>query len=406
MRASVISIGHELLMGKTLNRHLVTIARSLKGIGISIDHAYIIKDDPSAIKAELSHIHDDVLIFTGGLGPTPDDLTKETVCDFFQMPLVLHEPSLEAIKAQFKRYEKPMSDSNLKQAYFPSQATVLGNPQGTAPGAIFKTPTDQWVVLLPGPPVELNPMLPKVKDFFQTTFNETMYEDGFLVAGIGESEMEERLKGLYAQFPDVYIAPYAGNGEIQYFFTASDQTQLKKAMQAFKKRAEDYIVGPYQTTFEALLIKRLSDLNETIAVAESMTAGMVSARLTDIPGASKVLKESIIVYSDASKIKYLGIDPKLLEEKTAVSLEVATAMVEGLHAQTGADLCGAITGYAGPGADKDSPVGTVFMAVKYQGITTTRKVTLQGNRSFIRERTTAYLLHMLLKRVMDHGRND
>lgn len=406
MRASVISIGHELLMGKTLNRHLVTIARSLKGIGISIDHAYIFKDDPVAIQEELTHIDDDLLIFTGGLGPTPDDLTKETVCEFFQMPLVLHTPSLESIKAQFKRYEKPMSDTNLKQAYFPETAEVLDNPQGTAPGAIFKTPTNQWVVLLPGPPVELNPMLPKVKAFFQEEFQETMYEDGFLVAGIGESEMEERLKGLYQNHPDVYIAPYAGNGEIQYFFTARDPAKLEAAMDAFTARAGDYIVGPYQTTFEALLIDHLTERKETIAVAESMTAGLVSARLTDIPGASKVLKESLIVYSDAAKIKYLGMDDALLKEKTAVSLDVAKAMVEGLYTQTGADLCGSITGFAGPGSDPDSPVGTVYMAVKYKGKTTTRKVTLQGNRSFIRERTTAFLLHMLLRRVMDYERHD
>lgn len=404
MRASVVSIGHELLMGKTLNRHLVTIARSLKGIGISIDHAYIVKDDPEAIFQELSHIHDEVIIFTGGLGPTPDDLTKETVCDFFKMPLTLHEPSLEAIKAQFKRYGKPMSDSNLKQAYFPASATVLDNPQGTAPGAIFKTPSNQWVVLLPGPPVELNPMLPHVKAFFQDTFQETMHEDGFLVAGIGESEMEDLLEGLYAQHPDVYIAPYAGNGEIQYFFTAQDEMKLHHAMEAFKARAGAYIVGPYQTTFEALLIEALTKRQETIAVAESMTAGMVSARLTDIPGASQVLKESLIVYSDAAKVKYLGIDPTLLKEKTAVSEEVAKAMVEGLHAQTKADLCGAITGYAGPTTDGSVPVGKVFMAVKYQGKTTLKTVTLQGNRSFIRERTTAFLLHMLLRRVMDDGR--
>lgn len=399
MKVSVISIGHELLMGKTLNRHLVTIARSLKGIGLSLEHAYVLKDHPEAIKEELTHIDDDVLIFTGGLGPTPDDLTKETVCDFFNVPLVLHEPSLEAIKAQFVRYQVTMPPANVKQAYFPAAATIIDNPQGTAPGAIFKVSTGQHVVLLPGPPVELNPMLPKVKAYFAKMFNLTVYEDGFLVAGIGESEMDDRLAGLYAAHPEVYIAPYAGNGEIQYFFTSSNKAALDAALLAFKERANDVIVGPYQTTFEALLVKALQDKNETIAVAESMTAGMVTVRITDIPGASDVLKESLVVYSDDAKIKYLGMDDTLLKTHTAVSLEVAIAMVEGLHAQTHADLCGAITGFAGPTSDGSTPVGTVYLAVKYLGKVTTRSVTLQGNRAFIRERSTAFLLHMLLKEV-------
>jgi len=403
MQVTVVSIGHELLMGKTLNRHLVTIARALKGIGLSITEGLILQDDPVAIKKELSHIDSDVLIFTGGLGPTPDDLTKETVCDFFDIPLVLHEPSLEQIKAQFKRYNKPMSKTNLKQAYFPESATVIENPQGTAPGAIFHVPNGPWVVLLPGPPVELNPMLPVVRRFFKDEFKLEIYEDGYLVAGIGESEMEERLEGLYKAHPDVYIAPYAGNGEIQYFFTSHSKAALDAAMDAFKARALPYIMGPYQTTLEALLIKRLTEIEATIAVAESMTAGMVTARLTDIPGASNVLRESLIVYSDEAKMKYLNIPESLLVEKSAVSLDVAIAMVEGLHTLTGADLCGSITGYAGPGADVDHPVGTVYMAVKYKGEVTTRSVTLQGNRSFIRERTTAFLLHMLLERVMDRG---
>ena len=400
MKVSVVSIGHELLMGKTLNRHVVTLARMLKGIGLDIDRAFILRDDPDAIKTQLSQMDDEVIIFTGGLGPTPDDLTKETVCEFYQLPLFRHEPSVKAMEALFDRYGIAMPASNIKQAMFPKDAVIIDNEVGTAPGMIMAVPKGPIIILLPGPPVELDPMLPAVKNYLLQTFDEHRYEDGFLVAGIGESEMNQRLEGLFEAHPDVYIAPYAGNGEIQYYFTSASQKKLSAALMDFQKRASDVIMGPYQETFESLLYQHLRSRHQTVAVAESMTTGLVSARLGDVPGISKVLKEALVVYSDESKIKYLGVEASLIEEESAVSEEVARAMVEGLESISGADLCAAITGYAGPTGASDVPVGTVIIAVKYNGQVTVKKRQLSGDRVFVRMRAAAFMLYDMLRSVL------
>ncbi len=404
MKVSVVSIGHELLMGKTLNRHVVTIARMLKSIGLDIDRAFILRDDPDAIKTQLSQMDDEVIIFTGGLGPTPDDLTKETVCDFYQLPLFKHEPSVKAMEVLFERYGIAMPSSNMKQAMFPKGAVIIENAVGTAPGMIMAVPKGPIIVLLPGPPVELDPMLPAVKNYLLQTFKEHRYENGFLVAGIGESEMNTLLEGLFEAHPEVYIAPYAGNGEIQYYFTSVNPKKLDQALSDFQKRASNYIVGPYQETFESLLYQHLKRRQETLAVAESMTTGLVSARLGDIPGISSVLRESLVVYSDQSKIKYLGVEKSLIDEESAVSEKVAVAMVDGLESISKADLCATITGFAGPTSDKEIPVGTVIIAVKYRGKTTVKTRQLSGDRVFVRMRSAAYMLYDMLKRVLDDGR--
>jgi nicotinamide-nucleotide amidase len=400
MNVAVISIGHELLMGKTTNHHLVTLGKALKGIGLEINHALIIKDDPDTIKDHLKDISDDILIFTGGLGPTPDDLTKETVCDFFNIPLELHEPSLENIKNTFKRYGKSMAKSNIKQALFPKDTFVIQNEHGTAPGAIFKTPTNQTIVLLPGPPVELNPMIKDVKAYFQEMYHQTVYEDGFLVGGIGESEMEDVLEGLYASHKEVYIAPYAGNASIQYFFTSSNKEALDAAKEAFYERAKAYIVGPYKTTYESLLVDALRKRLQTVSVAESITSGLVASMLGSVAGVSDVFKEGYITYSNESKTTLLGVSGQLMNQHNVVSEEVVIAMAKGLYEKTKADLCAAITGYAGPTQEKDIPVGTVYMAVYYLGNITTKNVEISGDRNFVRSRSAAQLLYLMLKAVI------
>lgn len=400
MKVAVISIGHELLMGKTLNHHLVTLGKALKGIGLGIDHALVIKDDKATIQNHLKDIDDDILIFTGGLGPTPDDLTKETVCDFYNLKLELHSPSLDAIKAAFKRYGKTMAASNIKQAMFPKHAYVLKNEVGTAPGAIFKTETDQTIILLPGPPVELNPMIKEVKAYLKNTFKLHVYEDGFLVGGIGESEMEDLIEGIYEDHKDVYMAPYAGNASIQYYFTSHSKDALEAAKEAFYERAKAYIVGPYKTTYESLLVDALRERQQTVSLAESITSGLVASMLGSVPGVSYVLNEAYTTYSNASKQRILGVDERLIYTYNVVSEEVARAMVIGLFEKTKADLCAAITGYAGPTQEGSIPVGTVYMAVKYLKNVTVKKIQLSGDRNFIRMRASAHLLYMMLKEVM------
>jgi nicotinamide-nucleotide amidase len=404
MQATLISVGNELLMGKTLNTNATTIAKGLQSIGIGVAKAYTIQDHEAAIKAALKHADDPIVILTGGLGPTPDDMTKEVVCEYFGLTLGLHEPSLKAIQAMFARYGKTMPEANRKQAYFPSEAVVLENPVGTAPGLLVEV-NQQTIVCLPGPPNEMRPMFDLVVPMLLHKRDEPIHQAGFLVAGIGESEMEDKLENFAAHHPTVRIAPYAGIGEIQYIFTSTDTAALKHAMEAFEVRFKRYIMGPYEQTFEAILVDLLTQRNETISAVESCTTGLFVGRLGHVPGVSKVLKESFVLYDNQQKIKRLNLFPTTFDAFGVVSHEAVQAMVEGCAALTLSDLNLAISGIAGPaGGTDEKPVGTVFFGIHYQGITKTYERFFPGDRLTVRQRSVAHALYLLIRTVLNDER--
>lgn len=404
MQATLISVGNELLMGKTLNTNLTTLAKGLQRMGIGVAKAYTIQDHERAIKAALKHADDPIVILTGGLGPTPDDMTKEVVCDYFGLSLELHEPSLKAIEAMFARYGKVMPEANRKQALFPLEATVLENPVGTAPGLLIET-KNQTIVCLPGPPNEMRPMFDLVIPMLLNKRDEPIHQAGFLVAGIGESEMEDKLEDFASQHSTVRLAPYAGIGEIQYIFTSTDSAALHAAMRAFETRFKRYIMGPYEQTFEAILVDLLSQRNETISAVESCTTGLLVGRLGNVPGVSRVLKESFVLYDNQQKIKRLNLFPSTFDAFGVVSHEAVEAMVEGCAALTQSDLNCAISGIAGPeGGSAEKPVGTVFFGIHYRGTTQTYERFFPGDRQTVRQRSVAHALFLLIRTVLNDGR--
>ena len=397
MQGTILSIGNELLIGKTINTNLSIIAKTLYAMGIEVNQALCVKDDVHSIHQALSQIDDAFIIITGGLGPTPDDLTKEAVCAFYGLELTLHQQSLKRIKDTFKTMHKTMDNSNLKQAYFPKSAIVLNNDNGTAPGAIFQV-GHQTIVLLPGPPTELMPMLEPVKTYLLEHLDFEVFHGGYLVVGIGESEMEHQLEGFYNAHKDVLIAPYAGLGEIQYIFTSKDETALKNALKAFHKRFRDVIVGPYDTPLEHIVVQALQAQNKTISFAESCTGGLLAGRLINVPGVSHVFNESYVLYSDNAKIKRLGVHQSIIDQFGAVSNQCVYELSYQLAQRTGADISVSVSGIAGPdGGTKDKPVGTVFFGITHEGRTKTMHHIFVGDRQMIRQKAVAFALNLVIK---------
>jgi len=382
-------------MGKTVNTNLTYIAKSLHTLGVEISKAMCTTDTKKSIIQALNETEDSLIILTGGLGPTPDDMTKEVVCDYFNLELVEHESSLEAIKQTFARMGKSMNNYNLKQARFPKEAIVLANKNGTAPGAIIQV-EDKTVVLLPGPPSELKPMFTTVLAYLEERLDIKVYQEGFLVVGIGESEMQARLGNFYVDHKDVIIAPYAGLGEIQYIFTTSNKKALEKALDAFKKKFDDVIVGPYYIPLEARVVELLMLKNLTISFAESCTAGLLAGRLVNVADASKVFNESYVLYSNESKIKQLGVNQQIIDKFGAVSDQCVYELAYQLAQRTDADITVSVSGIAGPsGGTAVKPIGTVYIGIHYDGLTKTYHRVFTGDRQMVRDKATTYALGLV-----------
>ncbi len=405
MNAAIISVGNELLLGKTLNTNLTTLAPELFSLGIKVKEATCIEDDEQEIHSALKKAeHLPLIIFTGGLGPTLDDTTKESVASFYSLPLSRDERSLKRINAFFDRVGRPMKDANLKQADFPAQAHILDNDRGTAPGVIIPV-NNQHIVLLPGPPHELRGMLPQLKDYLKPLMDETFYQRGLLVVGRGESDMEEYMKPFYEGHEGVTVAPYAGVGEIKYLFTSQSKAALDAAIKEFKRTFGNAVVGTHEKTLEEHVVHTLADQNKSIAVVESITGGMIASRLVNVPGASKVFNESYVLYSNESKMRQMGINEQILKQYGAVSEQCVYDLAYQLSQRSDADVSLSVSGVAGPsGGSDDKPVGLVYFAVHHEGTTKTYKRHFPGDRTMIRIRASAYALFLVMKALM-HDEN-
>lgn len=400
MNATIISVGNELLMGKTVNTNLSFIAKELRSLGIEITRALCIQDEPSRIHETLKQTDDDLIILTGGLGPTLDDLTKESVCTYYNLDLVKHEASYEKIKHYFARANREMKSTNDKQAFFPKEAIVLDNDYGTAPGAIINI-EDKHIVLLPGPPNELKPMFSYVKTYLKERTKQVLHQSGYLVVGIGESDVEAELEGFYDKHKAVRVAPYAGLASIQYIFSSKDIQALEKALDHFRKLFDPYIVGPFDQPMEKRIVDTLMARNEVISFVESCTAGLAAARIVNVPDASKVFKEAHVLYSNESKMKHLGINQMIIDKFGAVSDQCVYELAYQLAQRNDADIVLSISGIAGPsGGSAMKPVGTVYFGIYYEGKTHTYHKVFSGDRQMIREKATTYGLYQILRTLM------
>lgn len=403
MRCEIISVGTELLLGDIVNTNTQYLARRLSQEGIFVYYQTVVGDNyerlMDAYRLAFSRV--DMVITTGGLGPTKDDITKEVAFDYFGMKSVCDEESLDRIKEHFTKTGRQMSPTNEKQAFFPKEADILTNNNGTAPGCIIKK-DGKIVVTLPGPPKEMVPMFEEsVVPYLREMADSMLISKVLRVIGVGESKAAE-LAGDLLDNENPTVAPYAKDSEMIFRITArcASKDEGERLIAPVEKRIRDilgnnvYAVG--DMTIEDVIGDFLIKEKLTIATAESCTGGMVAAKLINYPGISESLIEGIVTYSNESKMKRIGVNKETLEKYGAVSKEVAAEMASGVAKTSGADIGISTTGVAGPGGGtKEKPVGLVYIGVSYKGKVTTKELRLAGNRQRIRERATMELLDLL-----------
>ena len=371
MNAEILCVGTELLLGDTVNTNAAFIARELAALGIGCYYQSVVGDNPGRLKesVELALRRADMVITTGGLGPTYDDITKETVAAYFGLEMELHQPSLDNIKAMFKRFGRAFTKNNEKQAYMPGGATVFANDRGTAPGLAIEG-GGKIAIMLPGPPSEMSAMFErKVRPFLQERTDKIFLSSTVHLFGIGESAVETALHDAMLERTNPTVAPYAKPGEVQLRVTAAacDKQQAQKMLAPAVKEIQallpDYVYGVDVGDMQTALVHRLTEKKLTIAVAESCTGGGIASRLTDPPGASNALLCGVVSYSNQSKIDLLGVREETLQAHGAVSGQTALEMARGARSISGADIGLSVTGIAGPGGGTDEkPVGLVFVA--------------------------------------------
>lgn len=408
MIAEILSVGTELLMGQIANTDAQYLSKRLSELGIALYRHTTVGDNPARVKQALGEAlsRSDIVITTGGLGPTEDDLTKEMVAEHFGLELVPDEASLRAIEGFMARLGRPMAENNRKQALFPAGATVLENRIGTAPGCVVEH-GDKAVAVLPGPPHELRDMFENALDPWLARRSGASIESRFLrVFGIGESDLENRLRDLFHS-DNPTLALYCAPGEVQARITArAESAEAARAMIApvegeIRRRLGNHVYGEgADSSIERVAFERLKARGETVSFAESCTGGLLAARLVGVPGASDVLGEAHVTYSNAAKQRVLGVRAETLAEHTAVSEECAREMAEGARRISGADWAVSTTGYAGPdGGEDGTPVGTVYIAVAGPDGTTAEHCRFNGSREFVRTLAASWALNALRLRL-------
>ncbi len=368
----IISVGTELLLGNILNSDARDLSRELSGLGLNVLYQSVVGDNPGRLKAavELARSRADVLITTGGLGPTCDDLTKQTLAEVFGRELVFHPECAEDIRCFFARMGKEMTENNLQQAYLPAGCAVLSNAWGTAPGCAFEA-AGTYVVMLPGPPSECLPMFKERAVPWLSRLSEGVIRSRTLrVFGMGESAVEALFRDRMNQLQNPTLAPYAKEGEVELRVTAKAATAEEADALIAPVEAEvralldDLVYGADVSGLEQVVLEGARDRGLTLGTAESCTGGLIAKRITDVPGAASVFKGGIVSYHCEVKAGVLGVSQALLDEKGAVCAEVAREMALGARRVLGCDLAVAVTGVAGPDPDeRGNPVGLVFTAL-------------------------------------------
>ena len=400
MKAEIVSTGTEILLGETLNTSAHYLTGKLSTLGIEVDYHTTVGDNPERLEQVLRQAlgRSDLLITTGGLGPTADDLTKELVAKVLELELELDSSSLEQIKQFFGRRKAPMPESNEKQAFFPVNSKILPNPIGTAPGAIIEK-SGKIIIILPGPPFELHPMFdhyvwPELEKILEPHV-ERMNERVLKVFGIGESAIEEVL-GELMSLPNVTVALLAKRAEMHIRLVARSTEKttgeavkaLDRVEEEIRQRLGNKVFGRDQETMVGIVGQLLTDRHLTISTAEPCTGGLLGAALTQEPGSSRFYLGGVVSYSNSLKQGLLGVGEETLKAFGAVSEEVAKEMAEGIRAKTGSDLAISTTGIAGPdGGSDQKPVGLVFIGIATPAGVQVEKIQLYGERQSVRQLT-------------------
>ena len=404
MKAEIITVGTEILLGDIVNTNSQFLANELASLGLEVYYQGTVGDNESRLLSTLEESlkRSDIVITTGGLGPTKDDITKEMAAKCFEQELVLHDDIWENIKSYFEKLGINPTENNKKQAYFPKDCIILDNPNGTAPGAVLKK-DNKMIILLPGPPKEMMPMFNnEAKPYLQSLTDFKLISRTLRFIGIGESSLEEKLIDLIDNQSNPTIAPYAKDGEVTIRITAKSKCEkaanklIDNVENEIKYRAGKYLYGYDETTLEETVAKLLVKNNMTIAVSESCTGGMVSSKLIDYPGISQSFIEGCVTYSNEAKMNRLGVKKETLDKYGAVSEETAVEMAKGISKNLNTDIGLSTTGIAGPGGGTDEkPVGLVYIGIYINGKVKVKKCNFTGSREKIRNRANNEALNLL-----------
>ena len=403
MKAEILAVGTEILLGDILNTNAQYLSKQLALIGINVYNQAVVGDNHERLLEafSLAFKRADLVITTGGLGPTVDDITKETGADYFGLKMVKDKTAEKNVCDYFKGREMP--ESNKKQSFIPEGAAVFYNHHGTAPGCMIEK-NGKILVMLPGPPYEAAPMFEEyVLPFLKSKSESTIISKVLHLSGIGEAAAAEKINDIMNSSENPTVAPYAKPNEMIFRISAKgeNEEQAKEIMTPVIKeiysRLGEYIYGEDDCTLEEAVVKRLKEKNYTIATAESCTGGLIAGKIVDYPGASEVFIDGVVSYSNESKIKRLGVSEDTLNKYGAVSEQTAKEMAEGVKKALGADVGVSSTGVAGPGGGTaEKPVGLVYIAVSVKNHTTVKKLNLRGTRNRIRGRVVTEVMTLLL----------
>ncbi len=404
--AEIIAVGTELLLGNIVNTNARDISQALSAVGVNVFWHTVVGDNPQRLKdaLDVARSRANIIITTGGLGPTYDDLTKQTICEAFGKPLVLHQDIVEALKVFFeKNVHMKMPSNNLQQAELPEGCTVFDNPVGTAPGCAFEA-DGVHVLMLPGPPFEMLTMLKgHVVPYLRTLSDEVIVSHDIMTFGLGESPMEELMRDKMSQMENPSLATYAKPSEVRLRATAkagsveAAEAMLAPVVQEVTDFLGHYVYGVDVASLEEVCFRLLKEKGLTLATAESCTGGRVAERMTALPGVSAVYRGGVVSYWTSVKADVLGVPQATLEAHGAVSEETARAMAEGARRVTGADIAVSVTGVAGPDPDERGvPVGIVYIGLATPDGTFCRSLDLgKRRRDRIQDLSTNHALDVV-----------
>lgn len=413
LTAEIICVGTELLMGQVLNTNEHFIASHLTEAGIALNHSSVVGDNPERLKELLllAKSRADIIIMTGGLGPTDDDLTKETVAEAFGKSLVFHPECMDKMVCYLKEAGRNLTKNNEKQAYLPEGSIVIENNNGTAPGCIIED-SGKAAIMLPGPPREMVPMfMDTVLPYLKEKSGTVLYSRVLRLFGIGESRAASMCDDLIKNQTNPTIAPYAKEGEVTFRVTASaDNVENAKAMvdttcKAMYDRLGEYIYGEGDdNNLETVVVNKLAEKGLTVSTAESCTGGLIGKMLTEVSGASSCYGFGFVTYANEAKMQLLGVKSETLEKYGAVSEETAKEMAEGARRVSGSDIAVSVTGIAGPtGGTDEKPVGLVYIGVSDKDGTEAFRFVQHGDRERVRNKSALCALDIIRRRIEDHG---
>lgn len=409
MKAAILSVGTELLFGQITNTNTVYLSQQMNMMGFDVMYHYTVGDNPDRVEEmmNLAFQDCDLILTTGGLGPTQDDLTKEIACKVQEDELVLMEDVLEEIVKYFKTLGREMTENNKKQAVMPSRASVFHNDAGTAPGFALEK-DGKYVICMPGPPREMTRMFRKsVVPFLQKLSESSIYYRMVRFFGIGESSLETELLDLIDGQTDPTLATYAKEGECSLRIASKRATEeeAKAAVNDMLAKVESkvgkYIFSRDDEELVEVVCRKLKERNLTLSSAESCTGGMFASAITDIPGVSTCFDRGIVTYSNSAKMQELGVKGETLEKYGAVSEETALEMAEGLKKVSGSDICISVTGIAGPdGGTEEKPVGLIYIGFIYGDKKLCKKIRMRNvNRKWNRHYALLCMLDTINRNI-------